>query len=478
MKRATNRLCGWSAVLALTSVPLLSCSPAPRVRNVLIVSLDTVRADRLPAYGFRNIVTPALDRLAEEGTVFEAAFAAVPLTLPSHATLFTGLNPPRTGVRDNAGAPLDDRIETLAEIMKAQGVRTGAFVAASVLGRGRGVAQGFDTYSTGPAQSCRDTPQVRRSADAVVDDALEWLARDQDKPFFAWVHLYDAHRPYRLPGEYGRAYADPYVAAIAFEDSQIDRIMDHLRKTRVLDDTLVVIVGDHGESLGDHGEDSHGIFIYQETLRVPLILRGRNIPAGRIASTVRMADVMPTILDTFGWSATGFDGVSMLPLLRGDREDAPREVYAESLYPERFGWASLRSLRADRYKVIDAPRPELYDLESDAVEARNLFETQRTRGAAMLERLQILAGDKAPAASHPVDPALAARLAALGYVSRTADDTRAPAAPALDPKDVIGVFNQFTKASVDVADARLSQCVEPRLEAPPDIHEAQRRHDR
>jgi len=455
-------MCGWAAVVALTSVPLPSCGGPPRLRNVLIVSLDTVRADRLPAYGFSNIITPALDRLAEEGTVFEAAFAAVPLTLPSHATLFTGLNPPRTRVHDNSGDPLDGRFQTLAEIMRVHGRRTGAFVAASVLGRDRGVAQGFDTYSTGPAQSCRDAPRVRRPADAVIDDALEWLARDLRRPFFAWAHLYDAHRPYRLPGEYARAYADPYVAAIAFEDSQIERLVDYLRQARVLDDTLVVIVGDHGESLGDHGEDSHGIFIYQETLHVPLILRGRGIPKGRISPPVRLADVMPTVLDAFGWSVAGLDGVSVLPLMRGDREDAPREVYAESRYPERFGWASLRSLRADRYKVIDAPRPELFDLESDPLEARNIFEAQRARGAAMLKRLQILGGDQAPAASRAVDPALAARLAALGYVSKTADATLPPPTSPVDPKDMIAAFNQVTKASADAADLRLSPCVEPR----------------
>ena len=434
-----------SAVLLLIA-SLAACGSSPRARHVVIITLDTMRADRLPAYGFRGIVTPALDALASEGVIFEQAFAPVPLTLPSHASLFSGLNPYRLGVRDNAGAPLSDDVETLAEIMAARGARTGAFVASSVLGPARGLAQGFHTYSTGADRSCADAPNLRRPADAVVDDALRWLATDASTPFFAWIHLYDAHRPYRLPESYRLAYADPYSAALAFEDEQIGRVIAHLRSAGLFDDTLLVVVGDHGESLGDHGEDSHGIFVYQETLRVPLIVRGPGIAPARVTGIVRLIDVMPTIIDLLGAPARSVDGASMTALLRGRNDGVAREVYAESLYPERFGWASLRSLRADRYKVIQAPRPELYDLDTDPTETRNVFESKPAVAATMLARLRVIGGDSQPLPSARIDAAQAERLAALGYASNPVRATGSGGSAGADPKDTIATFNAFTKA--------------------------------
>ena len=421
---------------------LMACRAPARPRNLLVISLDTMRADRLPVYGFSGLSTPVLSSVAAEGAVFEEAHAAVPLTLPSHANIFTGFYPTRLGMHDNAGARLDRGFETLAEAMRAQGLRTAAFVASSVLAADRGLDQGFQTYSLGSTGPCHGS-RARRSADAVTDEALAWLAGDST-PFFAWVHFYDTHRPYRSPGNYRGGYLDPYLAAIAFEDEQIGRIVAYLRAAHALDDTLIVIVGDHGEGFGDHGEESHGIFLYQETLRVPLILRGAGIAPARIANPVRLVDVMPTVLALFATPLRPSDGGSLVPLLHGQAEQDAREIYAESLYPERFGWARLRSLRADRYKVIDAPRPELYDLATDPGEQRNLVATKPLLAAAMLNRLRGLGDGEQGAGSPPIPDERAAQLASLGYVARGADVPARVGPLGSDPKDHIEQVNRFT----------------------------------
>jgi arylsulfatase A-like enzyme len=279
-----------------------------------------------------------------------------------------------------------------------------------------------------------------------VDDATAWLARHDAAPFFAWVHLFDTHRPYDLPADYERLYSDPYLAAIAFEDSQISRLIDHLERRNRLERTLIVVAGDHGESLGDHGEESHGIFVYQKALHVPLIVRGPGIAARRVSAVTRLVDVMPTVLTLFGVSPTGGDGINLAGLLMGTAPDPGLEVYAESLYPQQFGWSGLRSLRADRYKVIEAPRPELYDLAADPDEERNLFDDRRDTGTAMLDRLRAFDVRSAPASDQApqADPALIDRLASLGYVGRGTAAVSRTFDAAADPKDHIEEFNWMT----------------------------------
>jgi arylsulfatase A-like enzyme len=450
--RMSGRLEGWaSAALVLSALLAEGCGSQPRPRNLLVITLDTMRADRLPPYGFTGVVTPALDRLAAEGTLFEQSFAAAPLTLPSHATLFTGMYPPRLGVRDNTGAPLSADFQTLAEILGERGLATGAFVASAVLAPRRGLNQGFGTYSMGTSPGCPGSPRARRPADDVVSEAVTWLAHHDSTPFFVWVHLYDTHRPYQLPDDYARSYADPYAAAIAFEDAQIARLISHLEARNLLDDTLMVVAGDHGESLGEHGEDSHGMFIYQEALRVPLIMRGPGVVPRRVSAPVRLVDVMPTVLDMFGVGTPPMDGLSLTRLLAGADEGSSREVYAESLYPQRFGWASLRSLRADRYKVIDAPRPELFDLESDPYEQRNLFESKPAVAAGMLTRLRSFDSERGRTvdAAPDVDRAFAERLASLGYVSGTSGRVSSVSDGQTDPKDMIAAFNHLTRLQAE-----------------------------
>ena len=421
---------------------------SPRVRNVLIVTLDTTRPDVLAAYGATKVETPALDRLSREGIVFEQATSPVPLTLPAHASLFTALLPPHHGVRDNVDAPLGDGHTTLAGVLRRNGARTGAFVGSAVVDGRRGLAQGFDTYSDG--QHGNRNPRLRRPANIVVDEATAWIAREPASPFFAWVHLYDAHAPYSLPEPYRTMYEDaPYLGAIAFMDAQLQRLLALLDERRLTDDTLVVVAADHGESLGDHGEDGHGIFVYQSTIHVPLIVRVPGLAPARVHDLVRLVDIMPTVLAVLGLQAPAADGVSLVRLMTGEITRLDLDAYSESLYPMRFGWSALRTIRADRFKFVSAPRPELYDLEKDPAETHNIYDERVDLGAAMataLDRIGRSSQGVTEARNLP-DSELVERVAALGYVSpaRTLRESSFEG-PANDPKDCIGVYNAILKS--------------------------------
>jgi choline-sulfatase len=341
----------------------------------------------------------------------------------------------------------------------ANGLQTAAFIASAVVARGRGLDQGFDQYSAGPAEACSATSPIRRRARDVVDEVLPWLAGHDDSPFFVWMHLYDTHRPYDLPDEHLAAHFDPYHAAVAYEDEQIARVVDHLRRRGLLDSTMIVVAGDHGESLGEHGEESHGMFLYQEALRVPLIMRGPGIAPQRVRAIARLVDVMPTILDMFGVPAPAGDGVSLTGAETRRAVDADLEVYAESTYPRRFGWAPLHSLRADRFKLIDAPRPELYDLEADPGETHNAIAAHPTVAAAMLRRLRSLeSGAALPPVASGMDAAVLARIAALGYIGDITPEVSAVAGVRPDPKDRIDVFNRLTRQQWETSARRRPLC--------------------
>jgi arylsulfatase A-like enzyme len=287
--------------------------------GVVVITLDTTRADRLSPYGFMNVSLPHLERLAREGVVFDQATSVAPLTLPAHASLFTGLLPPRHGVRDNADPPLAEAHTTLAEVLRSHGFRTGASVGSVVLDPDRGLQQGFQQYRGVVAGSAAR----QRRADSVIDDALQWLDGISGARFFLWVHLYDPHRPYDPPEPYASTYGhNPYVGEIAFADAQIGRLLEALERRARLDRTVVVVAGDHGESLGERGERDHGVLIYENVLRVPLIVRGPGLAPRRVGEVVRLTDVMP------------------------------------------------------------GPRPELYDLQHDPFEDRNLYGERRVLAAA------------------------------------------------------------------------------------------------
>lgn len=403
----------------------------PPPAGLVVITLDTTRADRLPLYGYMNVSLPHVERLAAEGVVFDQATSVGALTLPAHASLFTGLLPPRHGIRDNADLPLDPARLTLAEVLKGSGWRTAAFVGSVVLNADRGLAQGFDHYG-GVAAGDGASDEHQRPAGEVVDDSIRWLESIGDDRFLLWVHLYDPHRPYDPPAPF-RSVPDPYVGEIAYADSQIGRLLDALDRRTLLDRTVVVVAGDHGESLGEHGERDHGIFVYESVLRVPLIVKAPALAPRRVTEVVRLTDVMPTVLDLLGVPAPPADGISLAGLMRGRSRHLDLEAYAESLYPRRFGWSPLYALRDGRYKFIEAPRPELYDLERDPFEQRNVHDQQPAVASAMRRRLAALTqrGDD----TRPFDPAgvpeeLRRRLASLGYVGHASPD----------PKDCIGTY--------------------------------------
>jgi len=408
--------------------------------GIVIITLDTTRVDRLSAYGFMNASQPHLDRLARDGVIFEQAISVAPLTLPAHSSLFTGLFPPAHGVRDNAGPPLHAVNETLAERLRAQGFRTGAFTGSIVLGEDRGLAQGFQHYSV-PVEAAsggETRVAIQRRADAVVSDAIRWLDGVAGSRFLLWAHLYDPHRPYDPPEPYRSRYSDPYVGEIAFADEQIGRLLDGLRQRGLLPRTLVVVTGDHGESLGDHGERDHGIFVYENVLRVPLIISGPAVAPARVSGLVRLVDVMPTVLNLVGLPYPRTDGVSLVEMMKGGR-DLDLDVYAESFYPQRLGWAPLRTLRRGRFKLIDAPRPELYDLVRDPFEWRNIHGDEPTVTADLTRRLTRIAGSPAMHEENEVDAELRERVAALGYVGATQLPATREKWP--DPKDRIATLN-------------------------------------
>jgi arylsulfatase A-like enzyme/Tfp pilus assembly protein PilF len=439
----------------------------PSGLNVVLITLDTTRADRIGAYGWTPSPTPNLDRLASEGTFFEHATAPAPLTLPVHSSLFTAKYPPQHGVRDNGGFFLDQRETTMAERLKGAGIRTGGFVGAYVLDRKWGIAQGFDRYFDDFDLSKFDTPslgEVERPASEVADHALEWLASVKSSRFFAWLHFYDAHSPYAPPAEYRARFPDqPYIGEIAFVDAQIGRVRAFLEQEGLLEKTIVVVIGDHGESLGDHGESTHGFFVYQSVLHVPLVVRAPYdaLRRRRVADLVRTIDVMPTVLDLLDLPVPeNVDGQSVVPLMTGAAREMGLGAYAEAVYPRyHYGWSDLRSLTSERFKYIEAPRPELYDLVQDPNETRNLYDQRRAladRMAAVLATVESKrAVDVTPATD--VDPDTHARLAALGYVGTFAATPAGDTSPLADPKDKIELFNLVSRAREQLHDQRDSE---------------------
>jgi arylsulfatase A-like enzyme len=436
-------LTGALAVVALAGLGLSVTRAADPV-GIVVITLDTTRADRLSPYGFMNVSLPHLERLAREGVVFDQATSGAPLTLPAHASLFTGLLPPNHGVSDNADSPLADTHTTLAETLRARGFRTGAFVGSVVLDPDRGLRQGFEVYRGVDGDVGRRSHRVQRRADQVVTDAVEWLDTIGGSRFLLWAHLYDPHRPYEPPEPFASIYAhNLYVGEIAFVDAEIGRLLAALERQALLNRTIVVVAGDHGESLGEHGERDHGVFIYENVLRVPLLIRGPSLAPSRIAEVVRLTDVMPTVLNLAGVPVPPVDGISLVDLMRGRTRGLDLEAYSESLYPERFGWSRLHALRDGRFKLIDAPRPELYDLERDPFEQWNIYDERPALAEAMTARARAIAkGRRSVSAADGqtiVSTEVQVNLAALGYVGSMARREFARQTGRLpDPKDCIG----------------------------------------
>ena len=427
--------------------------------NVVLVTLDTVRPDHLGFYGDKSAETPNLDGLAARGVRFDHAVTAAPITLPSHTTMMTGLYPPRHGVLDNGLFELAADKTTLAEELKAQGYDTAAFIGCFVLDERFGLNQGFDTYDFRVAQDGFFPSNIdmnQRSARDVSDAAIGWLgAHDASKPFLMWVHYFDAHVPYQSPLMRLPRFANrPYDAEIANVDQELGRLLAALSDQGLRDKTLVVVVSDHGESLGEHGESTHGMFLYDGTLRVAFLLSCPHLFPGplhvadRIAS---LADLRPTLEDLLDLPPTnGLDGVS---LLRDDLS-VDRAVYSETRMPYySAGCSPLRSLSTLREKYVQGPEPEFYDLLADSAETKNLIDTHPPRADELRAELTELernwSGADAATAARGLSPEEAERLASLGYVHAATPDSAAAGSagePLPDPKAMVRASRRLTAA--------------------------------
>ena len=424
--------CLWFGIIAI--IASASCNrqefvPAnDRSLNVLVITLDTIRTDRLGAYGHPHIRTDFVDGLADQGVLFERCVAPTPLTLPSHTSVLTGTYPPFHGVRDNGNYVVAEELTTMAELFQEAGHRTGAFVGAFVLSSRWGLDQGFETY-TEPKGGFDPTlvsfAQIQRRADAVVDDAIAWLQKESAKPFFAWVHLYDPHLPYDPPPAFAREYpGDPYLGEVAFADAQLSRLHAYLRSSGLDSRTLIVFAGDHGEGLGDHGELDHGLLLYQTTARVPLIIAHPAMTSRgvRREEVVSLVDVLPTVVEAIGLPLPeSVQGQSLWSLIGGAGGFDEKPIYAETHYPKlHFGWSPLTSLQDRQFQLIHSSDPELYDLVHDPRQQENLFGTSSEVAERMTRQLDILEeqlGQGAMDAASAPDADTIAKLAALGYVA-------------------------------------------------------------
>ncbi len=407
-------------------------------RTVVLISIDTLRADHLPCYGYRGVATPAIDRLRRDSVLFENAYSHVPLTLPSHATMLTGLLPYQNGVRDNAGFRLSPGHPTLAGRLKALGFSSGAAVSSFVLRRDRGLAEGFDFYDDAVSG-----PRRERAGPETVKALVAWARPRREGRLFLFLHLYEPHAPYEPPEPFRSRYpASPYDGEIAAADAAAGEFLDFLREEKLYDGALIILAGDHGEGLGDHGEAEHGVFLYREAVRVPLLLK---LPGSRGAgATVRapagLTDIVPTVAELVGLRAgEKLPGISLTRLLERGAPD--RDIYSESLYPRfALGWSDLASLENDRSQYIEAPRPELFDLAADPGEKNNLASSRPPELRRLHAKLEAI--DRPFQAPQETSAEEVRALASLGYLSGAKP---AGTGPLPDPKDHVGILAAFRK---------------------------------
>lgn len=414
---------------------------------VFLIVVDTLRSDHLPFYGYSGVETPALSALRQESILFEKAYSHVPLTLPSHASLLTGTLPAVHGVLDNGGYRLDPSVPTLAEILKQQGYATGAAVSAIVLAGTSGISRGFDFYDDAiePSSLGQPSGEVRRAGDETAGLLIRWLDGMKQPRVFGFLHLYEPHAPYEPPEPFRSRYANPYDGMVAAADAIVGTFLEHLKASGLYDRSMILFLSDHGEGLGDHGESEHGVFLYRESIQVPLLVKlprrdGEARPA--LAGTsvpvpVQLIDVVTTVAKTL--AVPGFhpppETLSIVDLASGTKP-AERRIFAETFFPRiRFGWSELRSLVDGRWQYIEAPRPEFYDVEKDPGERSNLAEKKPDPLRSM--KVELERRKSAFKAPRPVDPEYAKKLASLGYLSMTSSSTGGPAP---DPKDQIATL--------------------------------------
>lgn len=413
---------------------------------VILISIDTLRADHLPAYGYQAVATPAIDGLRREAILYSNAYSPCPLTLPSHVSMLTGLLPAQHGVRNNAGYIFDSsKHPTLPALLRAAGYRSGAAISAYVLRRETGFGGAFDWFDDAIpiAGGSPSFVQHQRPGSDASAAAVQWLEKQGRQPFFLLLHLYEPHTPYDPPEPFRGRYANRYDGEIAYADSIVGSFIDRLKRLGIYDRAIIILTSDHGEGLGDHGEEQHGVLLYRETIRVPLLLKlpGAKYGGTKVDAPAALIDIVPTVTSLAGVRPSpDSKGVSLLALRS---KSTPRQIYSETYFPFfNLGWSPIRALRDDRYTYIDAPRPELYDLRQDVHERADVIETER-RAAAIFRR----ALGAYPATVNPpsgIDPEQARQMAALGYIGAT--QNRAAAGPLPNPRDSVHLLPRIGEA--------------------------------
>jgi choline-sulfatase len=466
----------WPIPLCVLAVgTLVSCKRLENPRtaglrrlNLVVVTIDTLRPDHLGCYGYPKIETPAVDGIARAGVLFENAVTQTPLTPPSHASIFTGLYPTAHHVRDTGGFILAPSTTTLATILQQQGWDTAAFISSAVLKKLFGLNQGFAVYDDQmprPGKGHEFTEDAERRAANTVDRALRWLEGQSGKPYFLWVHVYDPHAPYNPPAPFSQKYkGNLYDGEIAYADHELGRLFDAVRKKSPAGKTIMAVLSDHGESLGEHGEYSHGVFLYDSTLRIAFVMSGPGIPAGlRVPQQSRTIDFLPTVLELMGGEAPAtVQGASLTPFFAG--KDAPTAVsYAETLYPKiNMGWAELRAIRTNRWKYIRAPKPELYDLSRDAGEHDNVIESHAAEAQKFEAQMQAVIGtggtEKIETAA--IDERTLNQLKSLGYTAGFSARSYNLTGQGADPKDRVGILKLMEAAERPRADIPQSRRIE------------------
>src|SRR6267378_276315 len=449
------------AVAALANPPAAKPVPPAKAQprpNVILITIDTLRADHVGCYGAKDVKTPTLDGLARDGVVFERAISQVPLTWPSHAVILTGTYPFQNGVQDFTGQPLAPQFRSVAQAFKQAGYATGAIVSAFVLDRSWGLGRGFDFYDDAFSAETfqkKEIGLVDRRAEESVGHAITWLKKTSPTPFFLWLHLYDPHNPYDPPEPYSTEYKGHlYDGEIAYADHELGKLIAWLKQSKLYDSSVIVATSDHGESLGEHGEDEHGFFVYNAAVHVPLIVKppaGSGIPAQRRREPVETTAVAASLLQL----ANVKDAIEKQLQAKGlfgkntGSEDA---AYSETFYPfSSFGWSPLHALESDRFHFIDAPQPELYDLENDPAETKNIAASQPATAAVLKEKLQQRIAhnpfSRNDTGAGNLSPDAQEKLRALGYFGfRAAVSPEALKQGLADPKDKLWEFNSILKA--------------------------------
>ena len=452
---------------ALTLCFLCSCSSSPEeIRNVILISIDTCRADHLGCYGYHKDTTPNIDKIAREGIIFKNAYSEVPITLPSHSSMLTGTIPPYHGVHDNAGYYLAQSNLTLAEILEQNGFTTGAAISAYVLSSKFGLKQGFSTYGdlTNTASGASDI--IERRGEETNRFVLKWLEKHKNKRFFLFLHYFDPHQAYEPPEPFASRFAgNAYAGEIAYTDFCIGQVVARLKALKLYDSSLIIITSDHGEMLNEHGEMSHAYFIYQSALKVPLIFKlPGSYPVAEFDEPVGLIDIVPTVCSMLGIRPdSSMQGKDLSPCFFGKIQPSPdRKLYCESLYPTKYGANSLLGIITDRWKFIQTTRPELYDLKSDPDETNNVYKQQPKRARILREHLRLILEDTVQANNTSSKGTLEIddlnRLESLGYVASSGvNEDFSFNQNKKDPKDMIGLHSVHSKGLGLIDDNQLME---------------------